>query len=158
MRYILILLLSTMLFGNSYDFDEYKFVSAASTEFKKSGNISFDGNKTIITYSKPKYKQITTDGVNVSMKGSSGKVFNLKGKAQFFTNQFIMIMTKIDEIDELKSGRDFDAKKKGDTYTLTFKGEVSDQIISAEVQTKGSDVLSFKLFMKNDDTLEIVKR
>ena len=159
MRVILIVLfLHVALFGVSYEFDEYKFVSAAGTEFKKSGTISFDGNKTIITYEKPKYKQIVTDGKNVSMKGKSGKVFNLKGKAQLYTNMFIMIMTKIDDFDELKTSRDFDVEVKKELYILTFKDEIADQILSAKVVTKDSKVLSYKLFMKNDDTLEIVKK
>lgn len=158
MRYFLALLLSIVLFGDSYDFDEYKFVHAAGTEFKKSGNISFDGNKTIITYSEPKYKQIVSDDKNISIEGSSGKIYKLKGKALFYTKQYITIMTRIDDFKELKSNRDFDVKKEGDLYRLEFKGEIEDQIPKAEVQTKDSEVVSFKLFMKNSDTLEIVKR
>jgi hypothetical protein len=147
-----------MLFGSAYDFYEYKYVSAASTEFKKSGNISFDGNKTIITYSKPKYKQIVSDGVSVSIEGASGKIYKLKGKARFYTNLFINIMVRLDNIDELKTNRDFDVKRDKDSYYLTFKGELEEQITKAQVQTKNSKVTSFKLFMYNDDTLEIIKR
>ncbi len=158
MRYILILLLNVMLFGSSYDFYEYKYVAAASTEFKKSGNISFDGNKTLITYNKPKYKQIVSDGENVSIEGSSGKIYKLKGKARFYTNMFIEIMVRLDSIDELKTNRDFDVRIDGNIYYLTFKGDLEEQITKAEVQTKNSKVLSFKLFMQNEDTLEIQKR
>ena len=158
MRYFLILMLHVMLFGETYDFDEYKFVAAASAEFKKSGNLFFDGNKTVITYSKPKYKQIISYDKNVSIEGSSGKIFKLKGKALFYTQIFINIMTRVDDIDELKTNRDFDVKIKDELYFLTFKGEIGDQILRAEVETKESKVLSFKLFMKNDDTLEIVKK
>ncbi len=158
MQYFLILLLSVMLYGESYDFDEYKFVSAASAEFKKSGNFFFDGNKTVITYSKPKYKQIISYDKNVSIEGSSGKIFKLKGKALFYTQLFINIMTRLDNFDELKTNRDFDVKIDAGTYFLSFKGELQDQILNAEVKTKESKVLSFKLFMKNGDTLEIVKK
>ena len=158
MRYILMLLLSVMLFGDAYDFYEYKYVAAASTEFKKSGNISFEGNKTSITYSKPKYKQIVCLDENVSIEGSSGKIYNLKGKARFYTKLFIDVMTRLGNMDELKTNRDFDVKKDANLYMLSFKGEIEDQILTAEVKTEASKVISFKLFMKNDDTLEIVKR
>jgi len=147
-----------MLFGSSYDFHEYKYVAAASTEFKKSGNISFDGNKTLITYNKPKYKQIVSDGKNVSIEGSSGKIYKLKGRAQFYTNLFINIMVRLDDINELKTNRDFDVKKKADNYFLTFRDEIAEQIVKAEVKTKDSKVTNFKLFMQNADTLEIIKR
>ena len=158
MRYILILLLNVMLFGDSYDFYEYKFVFGVNQEFKKSGNISVDANKTIITYSKPKYKQIILNDGNVSIEGSSGKIYKLKGKALFYTKLFIDVMTRVDDIDELKTNRDFDVIRDGDLYKLSFNGEIEDQIPKAEVKTKDSKVLSFKLFMHNNDTLEIVKR
>jgi len=158
MRLILILFIGASLFAQSYKFDEYKFVFAANQEFKKSGNISFDGNKTIITYDEPQHKQIVTDGVNVTVEGSSGKIYTLKGKARFYTNQFIELMTKIDEFKELKTNRDFNVKKEKEKYTLSFNGEIQDQVPHAEVIVKQSKVISFKLFMKNDDTLEIVKR
>ncbi|MCD6433680.1 MAG: hypothetical protein J7L21_06525, partial [Sulfurimonas sp.] len=92
------------------------------------------------------------------IEGSSGKIYRLKGKALFYTKQYITIMTKIDDFKELKSNRDFDVKKDGGLYTLLFKGEIEDQIPKAEVQTKDSKVISFKLFMKNSDTLEIIKK
>ncbi len=158
MRYLLILLFNALLFGNSYDFDEYKFVFAVSAEFKQSGNISFEGSKTIITYSEPKYKQIINDGENITIEGSSGKIYKLKGKALFYTKLFIEIMTRLGKIEEIKTNRDFDVKKEGDIYFLTFNGEIEEQIPKAEVQIKNSKVVSFKLFMKNDDTLEILKR
>jgi len=158
MRYLLILLLPIILFAESYDFDEYKFISAAATEFKKSGNLSFDGNKTVITYSKPKYKQIISYDKNASIKGASGKIYRLKGKALFYTQMFINIMVKLDKIENLKTNREFDVTKKDSIYHLSFKGEIEDQILSAEVKTEATTVKSFKLFMKNDDTLEIVKR
>ena len=108
MRYILMLCLSMFLFANeSYDFDEYKFVSAASTTFKQSGNISFNENKTVITYSQPKYKQITNDGVSVVIKGKSGKTYKLKGKGLFYTKLFIDVMARLGNLTKLKTSRDF---------------------------------------------------
>ena len=71
---------------------------------------------------------------------------------------FINLMTSIDSFDELKQSRDFDIKKDKENYTLIFKGEIEDQISKAVVITKNSKVLSFKLFMINDDTLEIIKK
>jgi len=158
MRYFIILLFSISIYGESYDFDEYKFVHAANQEFKKSGNIAVDGKKTTITYIKPQYKQIINNDGNVSIKGSSGKVYTLKGKALFYTKMFINLMTSIDSFDELKPSKDFDIKKDKENYTLVFKGDLEDQISKAIVRTQNSKVLSFKLFMINDDTLEIIKK
>ena len=158
MRYLLILLFHISLFASSYSFDEYKFVFGANQEFHKSGTISFDANKTTITYDEPQFKQIITDGKNVSIKGSSGKIYKLKGKARVYTNQFINTMTQIDDFKELKTNKNFDVVKEKQRYILTFKGAISDQIPKAHVEVKNSIVISFKLFMKNNDTLEIVKR
>ena len=51
-----------------------------------------------------------------------------------------------------------DVEKEGDRYLLTFKGDMKQMLPKAEVRTEGKRVKSFKLFMKNGDTLEIVKR
>jgi hypothetical protein len=150
--------MSLSLFGSSYDFYEYKFVSAAGTMFKKEGKISVDGKKSTITYSKPKYKQIISDGENITIEGASGTIFKLKGKALFYTKLFIDVMIRLDNLKELQTNRDFDVKKEDNLYKLSFKGEIEDQILSAEVQTKSAKVVSFKLFMKNGDSLEIVKK
>jgi len=159
MRYLLILCLSVLLFANSsYDFDEYKFVSAASSTFKQSGNISFKDAKTIITYSEPKYKKIVSDGTNITITGKSGKSYKLKGKGLFYTKLFIDVMARLGNMKSLKNSRDFSLKKKDNIYTVEFTNEIKDQVLQAEVEVKGSQVKSFKLFMKNGDTLEIVKR
>ena len=88
MRIILGLLLAINIFAISYNFNENKFIKAAGIELHKSGNISTNANKTVITYDKPQFKQITTDGQTVTMKNSSGKVYTLEGKALFYTNQY----------------------------------------------------------------------
>ena len=61
MRYILILFIQLTLFAQNYDFDEVKYISALSTEFKKSGNINIEERRTVITYSKPSFKEIIKD-------------------------------------------------------------------------------------------------
>ncbi|SFV61530.1 hypothetical protein MNB_SM-6-1416 [hydrothermal vent metagenome] len=158
MRIIVILFFTTLLFGGSYNFSESKYIAAADVAFGKSGKISFDDKKTVITYDKPQYKQIILKDGNISIEGSSGKVVYLKGKALFFTKMYITTMTRIDNVAALKTNRDFSVKKEGDLYILEFKGEISEQILKAEVQTKNSRVIRFKLFMRNGDTLEIVKK
>jgi len=158
MRYFIILLIHLSLFAQSYDFEELKFISAVSTEFKKSGNISIEENKTVITYNKPSFKQIVKDSENVSIEGSSGKIYKLKGKAKYFTQQFIDIMTRLGDFNEIKSNRDFDVKKEKSVYYLTFLEEISSQIKSAEVRIESSKVLSFKMFLPNEDTIEIIKK
>ena len=158
MRFILVLFLHVSLFASSYDFDEIKFVSAVDTDFRKSGKIEIFKNKTIITYKKPKFKQIVKNDSNTSIKSASGEIYNLKGKALFYTNLFIGIMTRLGDFDELITNEDFSVKKDGDIYYLSFTGDISDAITSAEVKTKNSKVLSFKMFMPNEDTLQIVKK
>ena len=69
MRFILALFFATSLFASSYNFDEYKYVSAADVSFKKSGKISFEKNKTTITYRNQKFIQIVSYDKNVSIEG-----------------------------------------------------------------------------------------
>ena len=158
MRIVLIILLHVTLFAQSYDFDEVKFVSSVGADFKQSGTIEIKQNKTIITYTKPKFKLITKRDNNITIKGSSGDIYTLKGKALFYTNLFIGVMTRLGNINEIKTNRDFDVQKEKNIYYLYFKGDIADSIIKAEVQTKESKVISFKMFMPNDDTLKIIKK
>ncbi|MCF6172171.1 MAG: hypothetical protein L3J44_00030 [Campylobacteraceae bacterium] len=158
MRFIVILFIQIMLFANSYDFDEYKYVSAVSSEFHKSGHIDIQVKRTIIIYKQPSYKKIIKTDTNVSIEDSSGSIYHLKGKANFYAKSFIDVMTRLGNFDKLKSNPDFDVQKDGDAYYLTFKAELADQISKAKVTTKNSKVLSFKMYMPNDDTIEIVKK
>ncbi len=158
MRTILILLLHVALFANSYEFDEVKFVNAVGVEFRQSGKIEMMQDKTIITYSNPRFKQITRTDTNITIKGSSGDIYTLKGKALFYTDLFIGVMTRLGNFEELKSNKDFDVEKEGNTYYLTFKGDIRDSINKAEVKIKKTNVVSFKMFMPNEDRLQIVKK
>ena len=158
MRYILILFIQLTLYAQNYNFDEIKYISAVSQEFKKSGNINIEEERTIITYTKPSFKEIIKDNENVSIKGSSGKIYKLKGSAKVFTQQFIDIMTRLGNIDEMKTNRDFDVKKEDNLYYITFLEDISNQIKNAEVKVKDSKVISFKMFLPNEDTIEIIKK
>lgn len=158
MRYILILFFQLTLFAQNYDFDEIKFITAVSTEFKKSGNINIEKDKTTITYSKPTYKQIIKDDENIIIKGSSGKIFTLKGKAKYYTKQFIDTMIILGDFNKIKTNRDFDVKEKKDILLVTFKSDISSQISRAEVRIKDSKVVSFKMYLPNEDTLKIIKK
>jgi len=158
MRIILILLLHVMLFAKSYDFDEIKFVSAVGTDYKQSGNIEKSGKKVVITYREPRFKQITKIDNNITIKSSSGDIYTLKGKALYYTGLFIDIMTKIDSFDKLKTNKDFRVERENKVFYLTFLGDLSDTITKAEVKTENSKVLSFKMFMPNEDTLTIIKK
>jgi len=158
MRSLLILVFTTLLFSNSYDFDENKFVFALGNAFHKVGNITYTKEKATITYSHPRYKQIVKADNNISIEGSSGKKYYLKDKALLHTKAFIDIMIRLGQFNEIKENKDFDVKKEGDRYILTFKDEMKRMLPKAEVKTESTKVKSFKLFMNNGDTLEIVKR
>lgn len=158
MRTVLILLLHVTLFAQSYNFDEIKFINAVETDFKQSGKVEITKNSTIITYTQPKFKRITKTDNNITIQGSSGDIYALKGKALFYTNLFIGIMIRLGDINEIKINRDFDVQEENDIYYLKFKGDIADSIIKAEVRTKESKVLNFKMFMPNDDTIQIIKR
>jgi len=158
MRFVVIFILTMALFGSSYDFDEYKYVKAVSNEFQKSGHIDIDKNRTVITYKEPTYKKIIKTDTNVTMEDSKGKLYHLKGKANFYALSFIDIMTKLGDFRRLKSNLDFDVQKEGDIYYVIFKGDIGDRIERAEVYIKNSKVKSFEMFMPNGDTLKIVKK
>jgi len=158
MRFILVILLHVSLFANSYDFDEIKFVSAVGSDFKQSGNIKILDDETIITYKEPRFKQIIKKDDNISIEGASGDIYHLKGKALYYTVLFIDIMTKLDSIDAIKTNRDFKVEKEKNILYLTFLGDLADVIEKAEVKIKEHKVLSFKLFMPNEDTLEVIKK
>lgn len=158
MRTLLVIFLHVALFGNSYEFDEYKFIKAVSSEFKKSGTITLNKNETIIIYTHPTHKQIIKNDTNVTIIDSSNLPYILKGQASYYAKLFIDIMARLGEFSEIKSNKDFDVVQNGSRYLLTFKGDLSNQIRNAEVETKDSYVRSFKMFMPNEDTLQIVKK
>ncbi len=159
MRYLLILCLSVLVFAkSSYDFDEYKFVSATSKTAKQSGNIIFEKDKTIITYFEPKYKQIISSENNVTITGKSGKTYVLKGKGRFYTKLFIDVMAQLGDLKSLKSSKDFLLTKTKKGYSVAFRGDIKDAASKAEVNVEDLYVKGFKLFMKNGDTIEIIKK
>jgi hypothetical protein len=67
-------------------------------------------------------------------------------------------MTKIGDIDKIKSNRDFKVERADNTLYLTFLGDLADTIIKAEVKIADLKVVSFKMFMPNEDTLTIIKK
>lgn len=158
MRFILVLLLHVSLFAGSYDFDEIKYVSAVDTDFRQSGNIKILKDETIITYKEPRFKQIRKTDNNISIEGASGDIYFLNGKALYYTSLFIEIMTRLDSFDEIKTNRDFSVEKENNILYLRFLGDLADVIVKAEVKTKDSEVTSFKMFMPNEDTLEVIKK
>lgn len=158
MRIVLILLLHVALFGQSYNFEEIKFVSAVGTDFRKNGKIEINDKKVVITYEKPKFKQIVKEDNNITIKGSSGEIYKLKGKALYYTGLFIDIMTQLGSFEKIQSNRDFKVERVDNTFYLTFLGDMSDRVVKAEVKVKNSKVTRFKLFMPNEDTLTIVKK
>jgi len=159
MRYILILCLSLLLFAKgSYDFDEYKYISATEKTKKQSGTIIFEDKRTIITYFEPKYKQIISSENNVTITGKSGKTYALKGKALFYTKLFIDVMSQLGDLQKLKNSKEFTLTQSKDGYIVTFNGDIKDAVSKAEVKVEKSEVKSFKLFMNNGDTLEIIKK
>ncbi len=158
MRFMMIFFLHVVLFANSYNFIESKYISAVSTSFEKEGNINIEKNRVVITYKKPSYKKIIEEDNNVSIEDSKGRVYHLKNQAKYYTKLFIDIMVRLGDFAELKTNEDFDVKKDGDIYNLTFKGDLADSILKAEVKVKDSKVLSFKMFMPNKDTLQITKK
>ena len=159
MRSLLILFfIDVAIIANTYDFDENKFVFAIGNTFHKVGKITYTKEKVTITYTHPKYKQIVKEDGNISIEGSSGKKYYLKDRALMHTKAFIDIMIRLGEYDELKENKDFNVCKEGEKYVVTFKGEMKRMLPKAEVHTNGMKVKSFKLFMHNGDTLEIVKR
>jgi len=158
MRFMMIFFLHVVLFANSYNFIESKYISAVSTSFEKEGNINIEKDRVIITYKKPAFKKIIEDDNNVSIEDSKGKVYHLKKQAKHYTKLFIDIMVRLGDLKELKTNEDFDVQKDGNIYNLTFKGDLADSIDRAEVKVKNSKVLSFKMFMPNKDTLKITKK
>ncbi len=158
MRIVLILLLHVALFGQSYNFEEIKFISAVGTDFRKNGKIEINDKKVVITYEKPKFKQIVKEDNNITIKGSSGEIYKLKGKALYYTGLFIDIMTQLGSFEKIQSNRDFKVERVDNTFYLTFLGDMSDRVVKAEVKVKNSKVTRFKLFMPNEDTLTIVKK
>lgn len=158
MRYLLILLFQLTLFAQNYDFDEIKLISAVSTEFRKSGNINIEEKKITITYSKPSYKQIIKDDNNITIKGSSGEVYTLKGKAKYYTGQFIDTMVILGDLDKINTNKNLSVKKKKNILHITFVDDGLNNISKAEVTIKSSKVIIFKIFLPNKDTLKIIKK
>lgn len=158
MRYLLIVFFNIFLFADSYNFDENKFVFAMGNTFYKAGNILFTKDKATITYTTPKYKQIIKDGDKISIEGKSGKKYHLKGKALSHTRLFIDIMIRLGQYKEIKNNKDFNVKQEKSKYVLTFKDKMKQMLPQAEVKIQREKVISFKLFMKNGDTLEIIKQ
>jgi len=158
MRYLIILLITFNLFGSTYNFDEYRFVSAISKEFHKSGTISIDDKKIVITYTKPEFKKIVADAEGIVVEDAEGEKEALEGNILFYTKIYLNLIKKIDDVEALQSNDDFDVKQEGNFYILKIKNQLSDYVKKIELTTKDDKISTFKIFMLNDDTIKILKR
>lgn len=147
-----------LLFGASYDFDEIKFIDALGQEIQKSGHITIQDTQVAIVYHAPTFKKIVKTEDNITIEGKDGDIYSLKGKALFYTRQFIEIMSSLGEYKKLQTNRDFRIQKEKDEYHVHFSGEIADVITYAIVHVENEKVLRFKMFMQNSDTLEIIKK
>lgn len=147
-----------LLFGASYDFDEIKFIAALEQESKKSGHIDIEASKVQIIYYSPTFKKIVKTDENLTIEGKDGDIYALKGKALFYTRQFISVMSSLGEYQELKTNPAFRLEQEGDEYIVNFMGDIADIISQAIVHVKNEKVSRFKMLMHNGDTLEIIKK
>jgi hypothetical protein len=159
MRAIAIFILCVkFLFSASYDFDEIRFIKAIDNKIYKSGHIDISDSTVTVTYETPSYKKILKKEDNVTIEGSSGDIYSLKGKALLYTNIFIDIMSRLGEYKSLKTNKDFQVNKEGGKFQITFLENTGDVIKSALVYVRNQQVISFKLYMLNGDTIEIIKK
>ncbi len=159
MRIIVIFILCIKFsFSAGYDFDEVRFIKAIDNKIYKSGHIDIDDFVVTVTYKTPSYKKILKKENNVTIEGSSGNVYGLKGKALWYTDMYIDIMSRLGEYKSLKTNKDFYVDKEGEELRVTFLEDVGDVIKSALVLVKNQKVVSFKLYMHNGDTIEIIKK
>jgi len=157
-RYFFLIFLNIFLFAEGYHFEENKYVDALDSTFTKRGFIEVAEKEVHITYTAPQAKEIIKKNETVGIKGKSGKVYYLKGIALERTKQFIDIMIRLGAYKEIKNNEDFTITSTARGYSIAFSETLKKLFTKAEVETKADKVLRFKLFMKNNDTLEIVKR
>lgn len=157
MRFIIFLLINISLFANTFNFKEYRLVHAVDTTFNKSGVITIDGKKITIEYKKPNYKKIVSDGEVISIEDDSHKVRYLKGRALFYTKAYMSLIVNVENAKELKSNDMFDVELIKDKHLLYPKNEMKKQVPKIEVDVVEGKIRRFKMFMLNEDTVEIVK-
>ncbi|MCF6330662.1 MAG: hypothetical protein L3I99_03860 [Sulfurimonas sp.] len=158
MQYILILLISITAFASTYNFDEHRYVNAVEKKFTKSGTISIEDDKTVITYEKPIFKKIVANSKSIVIEDADGETEELSGDMLLYTKMYLDLIKKIDNVQELKSNDDFDIKKELDIYVLHIKNQLSDYVTKIEVKTLQDKISEFKIYMLNDDTIKIIKR
>ncbi len=158
MQYILILLISITAFASSYNFDEHRYVNAIDKKFIKTGIISIEDDKTIVTYEKPIFKRIVADSKSITIEDADGDIEKLSGDMLLYTKMYLDLIKKIDDVQELKSNDDFDIKKELDIYVLHIKNQLSDYVTKVEVKTSQNKISEFKIYMLNDDTIKIIKK
>ena len=155
---LLIISLTLMLNAASYKFDEYRLVKAVDVKFKKSGAITFDKDKISITYDKPQYQKVTSGKKGVTIDKGDGDIEKLEGRALTYTKVYLDLLRELDNVNNYQENRDFRVEKADNVYTLYPKGEIDFRIEKIVVDTKKDKVKSFKMYMKNQDIIEIVKR
>ena len=157
MRFIILLLITMTLYSNTFNFNEYRFVYAVGTTFKKSGTITIDNRAITISYKKPNFKKIISDGENIGIEDESGDVKQLKGRALLYTKQYLDLIINVESVKELKSNENFDVEMKDNIQTLYPKNEMKRQLEKIEVKRVNGEISEFKMFMSNSDTVEIIK-
>jgi len=157
MRLVILLLITMSLYSNSFNFNEYRFVYAVGTTFKKSGSIVINNEAITISYKKPNFKKIISDGEAIGIEDESGKVNQLKGRALIYTKQYLDLIIKVERTKVLESNENFDVEMKDQIQTLYPKNEMKKQVEKIEVKRVNGEISEFKMFMSNSDTVEIIK-
>lgn len=159
MRFILLIISLTLsLNASTYKFDEYRLVKAVNVKFKKSGVISFNKDEVSITYDKPNYQKVTSSQDGVTIDKGDGDIQKLEGRALTYTKVYLDLLRELDNVKNYKDNRDFKVEKNKSVYTLYPQGDINYRIEKIVVDTKNEKVKSFKMFMGNEDIIEIVKR
>ncbi|QFR50205.1 hypothetical protein FJR48_10875 [Sulfurimonas lithotrophica] len=155
---LLLILLTLTLDAKSYKFDEFRYVKAVQVEFKKSGTISINNKSISITYDKPQYQKVTSSKEGVTIDKGNGEIQNLEGRALQYTKVYLELIRELDDINNYKDNKNFSVEQDKNLYTLYPKEGIDFRIEKINIQTNNNKVKSFKMHMKNEDVITIVKK
>lgn len=154
---LIILFLALALDAKSYKFEEYRYVQAVDVKFKKTGVVFMDKDVISITYDAPKYQKVISSKDGVTIDKGEGDVQKLEGRALTYTKVYLELIRELDNVKNYKDNKNFSVEKYNNTYTLFPKGDKDFRIDKIIIKTNKAEVKSFKMFMTNEDIIEIVK-
>lgn len=154
-RLIVALLITTSLFASHVKFKESRYIDATGKTINLKGEIEFNKDSIVISYSEPSKKTLSVKGDTLTIQNEKGEkeIVDLQKNRQ--SAFYFSIFRSINEKNPDSFKEFFEVAKSQNGYKLTPKSELKKSIVQIAVKTLNDKPQNIKIELANGDKIEI---